>query len=74
MPKGAAQSSTRASYGMFDLSPSRVFDDISIDIFCHAGNHYLIYADRLYDWNVVFEFMKRDLCSHDDMFVHALLC
>jgi hypothetical protein len=26
---------------MFDLSPSRGFEDISMDIFCHAGNHYI---------------------------------
>jgi hypothetical protein len=50
---------------MSDPSPTRVFEDVSVDIFCHAGNHYLIYADRLSGWPAVFEFVKRDLCSRD---------
>ena len=50
---------------MSDPSPTRVFEDVSVDIFCHAGNHYLVYADRLSGWPAVFEFVKRDLCSRD---------
>jgi hypothetical protein len=50
---------------MSDPNPTRVFEDVSVDIFCHAGNHYLIYADRLMGWPAVFEFVKRDLCSRD---------
>lgn len=38
------------------------FEDIFIDIFCHASNLYLMYANRWSGWHTVFEFVKRDLC------------
>jgi hypothetical protein len=47
---------------LLDPSPSRVFEDIFIDIFCHASNLYLMYANRWSGWHTVFEFVKHDLC------------
>ena len=36
-----------------DPLPTRVFEDVSVDIFSFAGNHYFTYADRLSGWPAV---------------------
>ena len=38
---------------MSDPMPSRVFEDVSADLFSHAGKHFLVYADRLSGWPVI---------------------
>ena len=45
--------------------PSRIFEDVSADIFSYCGNHYLVYVDRLSGWPTVDGFINRDLCSRD---------
>ena len=32
---------------LFEDPPTYPFQDVSIDIFAHTGNHYLVYTDRL---------------------------
>ncbi|XP_045126112.1 uncharacterized protein K02A2.6-like isoform X2 [Portunus trituberculatus] len=39
-----------------DPLPSRPFEDVSADLFTHAGKDYLIYADRLSGWPCVAEY------------------
>ena len=46
-----------------DPPPSRPFEDVSVDMFSHAGNHYLVYVDRLSGWPTVDAAMGRDFTS-----------
>ena len=46
-----------------DPLPSRPFEDVSADLFTHAGKDYLIYADRLSGWPCVAEY-GREASSH----------
>ena len=39
-----------------DPLPSRPFEDVSADLFTHAGKNYHIYADRLSGWPCVVEY------------------
>ena len=48
-----------------DTPPSRVFEDVSADIFTYAGNHYFIYVDRLSGWPTIAAWYGRDLCTRD---------
>eukprot|EP00117_Sycon_ciliatum_P038875 scpid16023/ scgid28814/ Transposon Ty3-G Gag-Pol polyprotein; Gag3-Pol3; Transposon Ty3-1 TYA-TYB polyprotein; Capsid protein; p24; Spacer peptide p3; Nucleocapsid protein p11; Ty3 protease; p16; Spacer peptide J; Reverse transcriptase/ribonuclease H; p55; Integrase p61; Integrase p58 len=45
--------------------PSRVFEEVSADLFSHAGNHYLVYADRLSNWPCIAVWYRRDPTSRD---------
>ena len=45
---------------MTDPEPSRVFEEVSADIFSHAGRSFLAYVDRLSGWPVVHVFPKGD--------------
>ena len=38
---------------MSDPTPTRVFEDVSADLFQVGGKHYLVYADRLSGWPTV---------------------
>ena len=46
---------------MVEDPPAYPFQDVSMDIYAHAGNHYLVYADRLSGYPTV------DACSNRDM-------
>ena len=46
---------------MVEDPPTYPFQDVSMDIFSHAGNHYLVYADRLSGYPTV------DACPNRDM-------
>ena len=48
---------------MNDPPPSRVFEDVSSDIFSHAGREFLVYVDRLSGWPAVFQFPRGDATS-----------
>ena len=50
---------------MSDPPPSRVFEDVSVDLFAYSGNHFLVYADRLSGWTTVDAWIGRDLCTRD---------
>ena len=50
---------------MTDPPPSRVFEDVSVDIFSYSGNHYLVYADRLSGWPTIEAWYGRDLSARD---------
>ena len=39
--------------------PSRIFEDVSADIFSYSGNHYLVYVARLSGWPIVDGFIKK---------------
>ena len=41
---------------MHDQPPSRPFEDVSADLFGHAGKSYLVYVDRLSGWIKISEF------------------
>ena len=41
------------------------FQDTSMDIFAHNGNHYLVYVDRLSGWPVIASFPNRNLKTLD---------
>ena len=45
---------------MTEPLPSRVFEDVSADIFPHGGRQFLVYADLLSGWPVVFAFPRGD--------------
>ena len=45
---------------MTDPQPTRVFEEVSADIFSHAGRSFLAYVDRLSGWPVVHVFPKGD--------------
>jgi hypothetical protein len=36
-----------------DPPPSRIFEEVSADLFSHGGHHFLAYADRLSGWTTV---------------------
>ena len=40
--------------------PSRVFEDVSADLFSHGGRQFLVYVDRLSGWPIVFTFPRGD--------------
>ena len=46
---------------MVEDPPAYPFQDVSMDIYAHAGNHYLVYADHLSGYPTV------DACSNRDM-------
>lgn len=48
-----------------DSPPSRVFEDVLVEIFSLAGNHYFIYADRLSGWPAVHVVFNRDYSDRD---------
>ena len=39
-----------------DPPPTRPFEDVSADLFNHAGKSYLVYVDRLSGWIKITEF------------------
>ena len=41
-------------------SPERVFQEVSLDFFNHAGKDFLVYVDRLSGWPVLFNFNRGD--------------
>ena len=43
--------------------PSRIFEDLSCDIFTHAGRDFLVCVDRLSNWPVMFQFPRGDTTS-----------
>lgn len=43
--------------------PSRIFEDVSSDMFSHAGRDFMVYVDRLSNWPVIFPFPRRDSTS-----------
>lgn len=45
--------------------PTRVFEDVSADLFTHGHNNYLIYADRLSGWPTVTAWMGKTPTSAD---------
>ena len=45
---------------MTEPLPSRVFEDVSADLFSHGGRQFLVYADRLSGWPIVFAFPRGD--------------
>ena len=48
-----------------DPPPAFAFQDTSMDIFAHNGNHYLVYVDRLSRWPVIASFHNRNLKTRD---------
>jgi hypothetical protein len=44
--------------------PSRIFEEVSADLFSHGGYHFLAYDDRLSGWTTVTAWRK-DPTSHD---------
>ena len=50
---------------MLEPPPSRIFEDVSVDLFSYNGNSYLVYVDRLSGWPTISEFVKRDPTSND---------
>lgn len=46
-----------------DPPPSRIFEDVSSDIFTLAGRNFLVYVDRLSNWPVVFQLPRGDATS-----------
>ena len=49
----------------YDPVPSRPFEETAMDIFCFAGNHYLVYTDRYSGWPTIDAFLRRDLSTRD---------
>ena len=43
--------------------PSRVFEEVSIDLFQCAGKYFLLYTDRLSGWPVVYRFARGETTS-----------
>ena len=43
--------------------PSRIFEDMSSDIFTFAGRDFLVCVDRLSNWPVIFQFPRGDTTS-----------
>ena len=52
-----------------DPPPSRIFEDVSSDIFTLAGRDFLVYVDRLSNWPVIFQFPRGDTSSR-----HVIQC
>ena len=48
-----------------DSLPTRIFEDVSVDIFSFAGNHYFTDADRLSGWPTVHAVFNRDYRTKD---------
>jgi hypothetical protein len=47
-----------------DPPPSRIFEEVSADLFSHGGHHFLAYADRLSGWTTV-TVWRKDPTSHN---------
>ena len=45
--------------------PLRIFEEVSADLFQHAGNKYLVYTDRLSGWPVIASFRRESTNSND---------
>jgi hypothetical protein len=45
--------------------PSRVFEEVAIDLFSHSNNHYLVYVDRLSGWPTIDVWIGKDPCTKD---------
>ena len=48
---------------MTDPPPTRVFEDVSADLFSYAGRSYLVYVDRLSGWPALHLFPRDDTTS-----------
>ena len=48
-----------------EILPTYSFQDVSIDIFNHAGNHYLVYVDRLSNYPIIDACLNRDMKTRD---------
>jgi len=46
-----------------DPMPTRVFEEVSVDIFSWAGNQYLVYVDRLSGWPSIAVWYRKDPSS-----------
>jgi hypothetical protein len=47
-----------------DPPPSRIFEEVSADLFSHGGHHFLAYANRLSGWTTV-TVWRKDPTKHD---------
>ncbi|XP_043188392.1 uncharacterized protein K02A2.6-like [Amphibalanus amphitrite] len=47
-----------------DPPPTRIFEDVSSDLFSYAGRCYFVYVDRLSGWPVVHQLPRGDTTSH----------
>ena len=52
-----------------DPLPSRIFEDVSSDIFTVSGRDFLVCVDRLSNWPVIFQFPRGDTTSR-----HVIQC
>ncbi|XP_043236499.1 uncharacterized protein K02A2.6-like [Amphibalanus amphitrite] len=43
--------------------PSRIFEDVSSDLFSHAGRDYFVYVDRLSGWPIIHQLPRGDTTS-----------
>ena len=43
-----------------DPPPSRIFEDVSSDLFSHAGRDFFVYVDRLSGWPVIYQLPRGD--------------
>ena len=48
---------------MIEPTPTRIFEDVSVDLFSYEGSHYLVYADRLSGWPTVDRWKNKDPTS-----------
>ena len=46
-----------------DPLPSRIFEDVSSDLFAHAGRDFFVYVDRLSGWPVIYQLPRGDTTS-----------
>ena len=46
-----------------DPPPSRIFEDVSSDLFSHAGRDFFVYVDRLSGWPVIHQLPRGDTTS-----------
>ena len=52
---------------MTDNLPTYSFQDVSIDLFNYAGNHYIVYVDHLSNYIIVDTCLNRDMKTGDVM-------
>ena len=61
----ATQQSIMREPLVLEPTPTRIFEDVSVDLFSHSKNHYLIYVDRLSGWPTIDAWLGRDVCTRD---------
>lgn len=50
---------------LHELPPSRIFEDVSVELCAYNDNHYFVYVDRLSGWPTISEFIKHDPTTPD---------